>query len=230
MTARSENRHKAAAVRAPESGDSAQRSPFLRARDASQLHRVPSVQSAKQARSPSPTPAQSDGELRLGPTTPTVRTIRMAGKLDQLPIPQPQDVLELPADAHQDVLALFRGAALPARDVGVAAAGDALADGARPQADAVEALAHVDDDAHDLAVVVLLERLADGGQHRVQPELVDGDGPLLFEAVGPFAAVLVLRVFPFWSHAFFEEVVVGFQGQFRGRGDVVLLWRRQSGL
>jgi len=57
----------------------------------------------------------------------------------------------------------------------------------------------------------------------VQPEFVDGDGALLFEAVGPFAAVLVLRVFPFGSYAFFEEVVVGFQGQFGGWSDVVLV-------
>jgi hypothetical protein len=45
----------------------------------------------------------------------------------------------------------------------------------------VEALAGVDHDAHDLAVALLLKRLADGGEHDVKPELVDGDGALLLE-------------------------------------------------
>ena len=48
----------------------------------------------------------------------------------------------------------------------------------------------------------------------MQPELVDGGGALVFELVGPFAAVLVLGVFPFGPDAFLEEVVVGFQGEF----------------
>lgn len=57
----------------------------------------------------------------------------------------------------------------------------------------------------------------------MQPEFVDGDGALLFELVGPFAAVLVLRVFPFGADTAFEEVVVGFKGEFRGRSYVVLM-------
>lgn len=44
----------------------------------------------------------------------------------------------------------------------------------------------------------------------MEPEFVDGDGALFFEAVGPFAAVFVLLVFPFGADAFFEEVIVGF--------------------
>jgi hypothetical protein len=35
--------------------------------------------------------------------------------------------------------------------------------------------------------------------------------------------VLVLRIFPFGTDAAFEEVVVGFLGELRGRGDVVLV-------
>lgn len=57
----------------------------------------------------------------------------------------------------------------------------------------------------------------------MQPEFVDGDGALLLELVRPFAAVLVLRVFPFGTHAALEEVVVGFEGEFGGRGDVILV-------
>lgn len=56
----------------------------------------------------------------------------------------------------------------------------------------------------------------------MQPELVDGDGALFFEMVGPFAAVLVLRIFPFGADAFLEKVVVGFQGELGRRCDVVL--------
>lgn len=56
----------------------------------------------------------------------------------------------------------------------------------------------------------------------MQPEFIDWCGTLVFELVGPFAAVLVLRVFPFGPDALFEKVVVGFQGQFGGGGDVVL--------
>lgn len=56
----------------------------------------------------------------------------------------------------------------------------------------------------------------------MQPEFVDRGGSLVFELVGPFAAVFVLRVFPFGADAAFEEVIVRFQGEFGGWGDVVL--------
>ena len=56
----------------------------------------------------------------------------------------------------------------------------------------------------------------------MQPELVDRDVALLLELVGPLAAVLVLDVLPFWTYAFLEEMVVGFEGQFGGGSDVVL--------
>ncbi len=46
----------------------------------------------------------------------------------------------------------------------------------------------------------------------MEPQFVDIDAFLVFELVGPFAAVLVLRVFPFGTYAVFEEVVVGFVG------------------
>ena len=44
----------------------------------------------------------------------------------------------------------------------------------------------------------------------MQPEGVDRRS-FAFETVGPFAAVLVLGVFPFGADAAFEEVVVGFE-------------------
>jgi len=55
----------------------------------------------------------------------------------------------------------------------------------------------------------------------VQPEVIDGGG-FAFEAVGPFAPVFVLGVFPFGADAFLEEVVVGLEGEFGDGSDVVL--------
>ena len=57
----------------------------------------------------------------------------------------------------------------------------------------------------------------------MEPELVDGGRALVFELVGPLTAVFILRVFPFGADALFEEVVVGFEGEFGGGGYVVLL-------
>lgn len=56
----------------------------------------------------------------------------------------------------------------------------------------------------------------------MQPQFVDVDALLVFELVGPLAAVLVLVVFPFRPDAALEEVVVGFQGELGAGGDVVL--------
>lgn len=56
----------------------------------------------------------------------------------------------------------------------------------------------------------------------MQPEFVDGDVFFVFELEGPFAAVFVLRIFPFWAHTLLEEVVVGLLREVGGRCDVVL--------
>jgi hypothetical protein len=56
----------------------------------------------------------------------------------------------------------------------------------------------------------------------VQPQLVDGDGPLVLELVRPLAAMLVLRILPLRSYAFLEEVVVSLEAEFRGGSDIVL--------
>ena len=58
----------------------------------------------------------------------------------------------------------------------------------------------------------------------MEPQLVDGDISLLLELVGPFSTVLVLLILPFRADAFFEEMVVGFEGEFGGGSDVVLEW------
>lgn len=116
---------------------------------------------------------------------------------------------------------LFSAPPLPTRLVPLPTPGNALADRLRPEADAVEAASHIDHYTHDFAILVVLERFSDGGQHDVQPEVVDG-GRLAFEAVGPFAAVFVLGIFPFGADAFLEEMVIGLQGELGDGGDVVL--------
>lgn len=64
----------------------------------------------------------------------------------------------------------------------------------------------------------------------MQPELVDWSGSLISELVGPFAAMFILRVFPFRADAFFEEVIIRFESEFRGRSDVILDMERRCGL
>lgn len=64
----------------------------------------------------------------------------------------------------------------------------------------------------------------------MQPELVDIDALLVAEGVGPFAAVLVLGIFPLGADALFEEVVVGLEAKFGGGGDVVLSYIAVRGL
>lgn len=56
----------------------------------------------------------------------------------------------------------------------------------------------------------------------MQPELVDRGRALVLELIGPLAAMLVLRVFPFGTDPFLEEMVVGFKGEL-GRGSNVVL-------
>ena len=151
-----------------------------------------------------------------------MRAVRVAREFDELGTGKLQDLLELPADVQQDILAFLLGAALASSNVAVATAGDALADGTGPDTNTVEALADVDHDAHDLAIALLLEGLADGREHDVQPQVVDGDGALLLERVRPLSSVLVLLVLPFGPHTFLEEVVVGFESELRHGGNVVL--------
>lgn len=149
-------------------------------------------------------------------------SLGVARELEHLVGGQLQDLLDAAANGHENLLALLGGAALAAGHVAVATVGYALADGTGPDTDTIEGLADVDDNAHDLTVLLVLERVADGGQHDMQPQLIDVDVALLLELVGPFAAVLVLGVFPLGPHAGLEEVVVGLEGEIRDRRDVVL--------
>jgi hypothetical protein len=141
----------------------------------------------------------------------------MTRKLNDIRLLQTQDFLETTSDALQHLFPLCSGTGL-----GALVAGKTLADGTSPETNTIESLANIDNDAHDLVVIVVFERFANRGELGVKPEFVDGDGSFVLEGVGPFAAVFVLLVFPFGADAFFEEMVVGFEAEFGGGSDVVL--------
>jgi hypothetical protein len=100
----------------------------------------------------------------------------VTGELDDIRLLKTEHVLEPPTDRLQYFLTLSGCAS-------GFVTGDALAHGASPQTDTVKALAHVHDHTHNLVVAVALEGLADGGELCVQPQVVDGDGPLVLELV-----------------------------------------------
>ena len=156
-----------------------------------------------------------DGVLGLGSAGTGVGRVLVTRELDLLGAGKSKDVLEPLADLFQPLLALKRVSALN----GGLALG-LLASGAGPQTDTPESLADVDDNTHDLVVLLVLKGLADGSEHDVEPSLVVGLAVL--EGVGPTATVLVLGVFPLGAHAALEEVVVGLLRKFRSGGDVVL--------
>ena len=147
----------------------------------------------------------------------------MAREFNDISIPEPQHLLEAPPNSHEDLLALLRRTT-------IAILASSLARGSRPHTNSVEALAHIDHHAHDLVIPLVLKSFTDGSELRVQPDLVDVDALLVAEGVGPFAAVLVLGIFPLGAHALLEEVVVGLEAKFGGGGDVVLSYTAVRGL
>lgn len=90
-------------------------------------------------------------------------------ELDLLSGGESEDLLELPANLLQPLLALLGVSALD----GSLALG-LLAGGAGPETDTPEGLADVDDHTHDLVVLLVLEGLTNGGEHDVEPGLVVG--------------------------------------------------------
>lgn len=157
-----------------------------------------------------------DGVLCLGASGTGVGRVGVTHELDGLLVLDGEDGLEVVADLHEDLLRLL-GSALGLTLLG----GVGLcAGGAGPETDTVEGLADVDDDTHDLVVVVILELFTDGSKQDVKPDVVVGLA--LLEGVGPTATVLVLRVFPLGADAVLEEMVVGLGGELGRGSDVVL--------
>ena len=154
--------------------------------------------------------------------------IGVAGELNHLVGGQAEDLLEALADVHENLLALLLGPALASGYVTIATVRDGATNGPGPDANSVEGLADVDDDTHDLTILLVLESLTDGGQHSMQPEIINVDAALVLEAVRPLAAMLVLGVLPFRANLLLEEVVVGFHSEVRYWGDIVLSARSVS--
>lgn len=110
-------------------------------------------------------------------------SLGVAGELNHLVGWQVEHLLDLLANIVERLLALLGRATLSASHVAVTAAWNGLSDATGPDTNTVEGLADVDDDAHDLTIVLILESVADGGHHYVQPKLVDVDAALLSELV-----------------------------------------------
>jgi hypothetical protein len=142
--------------------------------------------------------------------------IRVTRELYRVILLELEGLLEPLANLEESLLALLRGPGL------ALLAGDGAANCPCPETDTVEASPNVDHHTHDLVVVLILEVLANGCEHDVQPERVDVDGLLVLELERPLAAVLVLRIFPLGPYTLLEEVVVGLERKIRGGGDVVL--------
>lgn len=164
----------------------------------------------------------SNHKFRIRPRTARPRTLGMARKFDLLPASQLHHLLEFATEAHENFFRLlFRPILSPGNITGNAP--DLLTHRLGPETQTVEPFTNVDHHTHEFPIFFArLESFADGTKDQVQPELVDGGGFLVFELVCPFAAMFVLRVFPFRADTFLEEVIVGFESEFRDGCDVVL--------
>lgn len=169
-----------------------------------------------------PFDVNSNNVLSLCPRATGVRTVRVSRELNLLRSRQLQDLLEATADGQEGLLALLGIAALAASNIAITTPRDALANGTGPDTHTVEGLADVDDDSHDLAVLLILQGLANSAHHDLQPEAVDIDAALVLVLVGPLATVLVLRVLPLGPDAGLEQVVVGLEGELGDMCNVVL--------
>jgi hypothetical protein len=145
-----------------------------------------------------------------------VGSIGVTRELDSLLVVELESSLEPLSDLHENLLALLGGAGL------AAVAWDGATNCSRPETDTVESSPDINDYAHDLVVLLILEVLANGGEHDVQPQCIDVDGLLVLELERPLATVLVLRIFPLGPYALLEQVVVRLEREVRGRGDIVL--------
>jgi len=159
-----------------------------------------------------------------------VGAISVARELEDLGSRKLHDFLEAATDGHEDILTLLRGPALASSNITVSATGNALSYCAGPDADTEEGLADVDDHAHDFSIFLVLQCLADGSEHGMQPKLVDVDGTLLLELVRPFSTMFVLGILPFGSYSLLEEMVVGLESQLGDRSNIVLVERYVSNM
>ena len=71
----------------------------------------------------------------------------------------------------------------------------------------------------------------------MKPELINGNGTFLAEAVRPLSPMLILLVFPLRADALLEEMVIRLEGELRSGRNVVLRmtdwgqwWEHSEGL
>lgn len=58
----------------------------------------------------------------------------------------------------------------------------------------------------------------------MEPGIVDVDGSLVLELVGPLSSMLILDILPLWTDALLEKMIIGLQREIRDGLDVVLTW------
>lgn len=162
------------------------------------------------------------GVLGLSTSAARVCRIGVTRELDGLVVGQAEGLLETSTNLQQDLTTLLGGPAFAAGCIAISTAGKGLSDTLGPKTDTVEALADIDHNTHDFAIVFVLKCLTYSSEHNVEPQLIDVDSLLVLELERPFSAVLVLWVFPFGADALLEEMVIRFLRKLRGRGDVVL--------
>jgi hypothetical protein len=121
--------------------------------------------------------------LGFGTRASTLSAFGMTRELHHLLGRECQNLLELATDAHKDLLAFLWGTTFAACNISVAATWDALANCTGPDTDTVEALSDIADDSHDLAIAFLLQGLADGSEHNMEPQLVNINELFLLELV-----------------------------------------------
>jgi hypothetical protein len=109
--------------------------------------------------------------------------IRVTREIDRLARWELEDILELATDVHQDLRALLNGSSLATSNVAISTTRNALADCASPETDTEEAFTDIDNDTHDLSIILLLKSLANGREHDVKPELINLNVALLLELV-----------------------------------------------
>lgn len=160
--------------------------------------------------------------LRLGSCASGVSTVGVTRELNLLRSWQLEDLLEAASNRQKNFLTLLPAAALTTSNVTLSAAGNALSDGASPHTDTEESLTDVDNNTHDLAIILVLQGLADSAHHNLEPKTVDVDVALVLVLVRPLATMLVLGVLPLRANTLLEQVVVGLEREFGNGSDVVL--------
>lgn len=142
----------------------------------------------------------SYAELCLGARRTSVGRVAVTHELNQLVVLDGEESLETATNLHQNGSALLGAPLRTASSLGTTLR--RLAGRTGPQTDAVKGLADVDDNTHDLVVVVVLELFTNSAEKDAQPGLVVGLA--LLEGVGPSATVLVLNILPLGTYTTLE--------------------------